>query len=208
MSFNDDILLTQQEFHDAWFVFTDGSSQGNLADPTAKAAWAWAVVRHDATFPLPIDSVVVLPNPLTKPHDLFTWFAPPYMQMHESNCGLVVNDPDHPQFLGASAISNITAELSAMMHALQMLIDKRPVRAILAYDSIYVGRSLQHQGTVADTNLAIVERGRELLQRVQEHTQVRFWKVPAHSKFHFNNRVDRIAFHMRKQDPSPQRGRA
>ena len=118
---------------------------------------------------------------------------------HEEACevhsafGMVTTDPEHEDFHGAEALTNDTAELAAMIKALQWvaLREDRVVAAIL-YDSHYAAHTIQGRAHAA-TNIATIGIARTWLATARHRSRVRFEHVKSHVDHKFNERADQLA---------------
>ena len=113
--------------------------------------------------------------------------------------GLVITDPTHPHFLGATALTNNTAELSGTIwtlvyiyyHALKVPGCKYKVR----YDSEFAaGATINNYNIVSHPTMSVLARGLRAI--VQQVADVEFVHIPAHKGDPYNEMADRICSHI------------
>lgn len=104
--------------------------------------------------------------------------------------GPVVVEKDSKNYIGAQVLTNNTAELSAIYHAL-CYVKKNTVDEVwIKYDSEYAAKSTLGEFNGAK-NAALIKSCRDALHDVQE--RVRFEHVKGHSGDRFNDHADRLA---------------
>lgn len=119
-------------------------------------------------------------------------------------CGkVIVNEPSHPDSLGADRPTNNTAELSAIAHALRYaLSDPSGPPVLIRFDSKYAARMATGRGR-SRTNKALVRSVQRLWQRTSVHLRGNLWckHVYGHSDHAWNDRADELA-RLGKRDAS------
>lgn len=121
--------------------------------------------------------------------------AEDFTPQHEAH-GPVLLDASAPDFLGAEVMSNNTAELCAIGHALRFLhtqpveLQKRP--ALVRFDSVYAANSVQGIFN-GSKNARLIVQCRKLLAAAAATREVRFEHVKGHSNEQYNERADYLA---------------
>jgi ribonuclease HI len=149
---------------DKYEVYTDGSCLGNVSKNNPPAGWGFVVVDMDE------EKVVG--------------------QEH----GMVINDCRNPSYIGAEKMSNNTAELTAIYHALKWATRpwKTSPEITICYDSTYAGNSIS--GVFNGTkNEELITRCRSLLLKASKKATIAFRHVKAHSGNEYNDMADELA---------------
>jgi ribonuclease HI len=163
---------------DTIIMYTDGSCKGNVNVAVTKPPAGWGVVvlkNGDGGVDASAELVAEL-------------------------YGKVEVNVTSSAYMGAEVTSNNTAELSAIGHALQYLLDSYTSgnipHAVIRYDSEYAAGSVlgQMNGT-KNTRLITHIRGLLALVRQRQSTddKIQFSKVKGHSSHRWNDRVDFLA---------------
>ncbi len=108
--------------------------------------------------------------------------------------GPVITNNKQPGWFGAEVGSNNTGELTAILKALQYIESQGPERDYVIFgDSMYAGKMAMSEWK-AKENLKLVERTREIWDRLQRLGYSLEWMhIPAHKGHQWNERADHLA---------------
>lgn len=143
-------------------VYTDGSCLGNIAKNNPPAGWAFIIV----------DSI--------ENKEIFR------------NNGTVITCREDDNFVGAEKMSNNTAELSAIYHALYFISKnaEKNDRFTIKYDSEYAAKSVSGEFN-GSKNTELINNCRKLLKSIKNEINWQF--VKAHNGDEYNELTDKLA---------------
>lgn len=149
---------------DKYEIYTDGSCLGNVSKSNPPAGWGMVVVDLNER----------------------KWFA--------SSHGKVITDCRDPSYIGAEKMSNNTAELSAIYHALKWANRAWTTspEITICYDSEYAAKSVIGEFN-GEKNKTLITACRNLLKEASNKSTIKFKHIKAHSGNEYNDMADELA---------------
>ena len=121
--------------------------------------------------------------------------------------GMIILDSDNPAAIGITDISNNTAELQAVIEALDYILRNPPEIAYVVYVDSQYTLDLIASLSRPSTHLALVLKLQSLSRKVKLRQPISFRKVAAHTGVLGNERADMLAARGRLGYEPPQTGR-
>ena len=156
-------------------VYTDGSGpddSNRTRNRTGKAGWGFVVTGGDVN-----------------------GTDDQYARELHSDCGEVITERSARRYIGAEAATNNTGELTAIVRALEYILEQQsscPV--LLRYDSLYAA-GVASGATRARAHRTLVRRANRVWREVHAQRNGNVWAshVRGHSDNKWNDRADELA---------------